>query len=85
MFPTETPQPLSAVERVMGVLGWVIALGIILSIATIVFVVNRQQRKKQSESDSDSWVPCNGHTEYCAKTVNACLSDFCSREKNIMY
>ncbi|KAF5906957.1 nectin-1-like isoform X2, partial [Clarias magur] len=51
---TETPQPLSAAERVMGVLGWVIALGIILSIAAVVFVVNRQQRKKQSESDSDS-------------------------------
>ncbi|XP_058272040.1 nectin cell adhesion molecule 1a isoform X2 [Hemibagrus wyckioides] len=51
---TETPQPLSAAERVMGVLGWVIALGIILSIAAIVFVVSRQQRKKQSETDSDS-------------------------------
>ncbi|XP_060792084.1 nectin cell adhesion molecule 1a isoform X2 [Neoarius graeffei] len=50
----ETPRPLSAAERVMGVLGWVIALGIILSIAAIVFMINRQQRKKQSETNSDS-------------------------------
>ncbi|XP_060747017.1 nectin cell adhesion molecule 1a isoform X2 [Tachysurus vachellii] len=51
---TDTPQPLSAAERVMGVLGWVIALGIILSIAAIVFVVSRQRQKKQSETDSNS-------------------------------
>ncbi|XP_060747018.1 nectin cell adhesion molecule 1a isoform X3 [Tachysurus vachellii] len=66
---TDTPQPLSAAERVMGVLGWVIALGIILSIAAIVFVVSRQRQKKQSETDSNSWVPCNWPIEFCARTV----------------
>ncbi|XP_026989961.1 nectin cell adhesion molecule 1a isoform X4 [Tachysurus fulvidraco] len=66
---TDTPQPLSAAERVMGVLGWVIALGIILSIAAVVFVVSRQRQKKQSETDSDSWVPCNWPIEFCARTV----------------
>lgn len=73
VFPTDTPQPLSAAERVMGVLGWVIALGIILSIAAIVFVVSRQRQKKQSETDSDSWVPCNWPIEFCARTVCVCI------------
>ncbi|XP_046724344.1 nectin cell adhesion molecule 1a isoform X3 [Silurus meridionalis] len=51
---TESPQPLNAAGRVMSVLGWVIALGIVLSVAAVVFMVNRQQRKKQSETDGDS-------------------------------
>uniref|UniRef100_A0A3B1INQ7 Nectin cell adhesion molecule 1a n=1 Tax=Astyanax mexicanus TaxID=7994 RepID=A0A3B1INQ7_ASTMX len=51
---SENPLPLSASERVMGVLGWVVALGVILSIAGIAFLVNKQQRNKQSENDGDS-------------------------------
>ncbi|KAL7844256.1 hypothetical protein SRHO_G00227950 [Serrasalmus rhombeus] len=51
---SENPLPLSAAERVMGVLGWVVALGVILSLAGIAFLVNKQQRNKQSENDSDS-------------------------------
>ncbi|XP_065142961.1 nectin 1a isoform X2 [Paramisgurnus dabryanus] len=51
---TENPMPLSAAERVMGVLGWVIALGIILSIAGTMYLVNKRQRHKHTGSENDS-------------------------------
>lgn len=54
IFPAENPMPLSAAERVMGVLGWVIALGIILSIAGTIYLVNKQQKHKHTGSDNDS-------------------------------
>lgn len=54
IFPAEKPQPLSAAERVMGALGWVIALAIILSIAGTIYLVNKQQRLKHAGSDNDS-------------------------------
>ncbi|XP_055035648.2 nectin 1a isoform X2 [Misgurnus anguillicaudatus] len=56
---TENPMPLSAAERVMGVLGWVIALGIILSIAGTMYLVNKRQKHKGSDNDSNSSSP--GH------------------------
>lgn len=54
VFPAEKPQSLSAAERVMGVLGWVIALGIILSIVGTVYLVKKQQQHKHAGSDNDS-------------------------------
>ncbi|XP_051956471.1 nectin-1-like isoform X2 [Xyrauchen texanus] len=50
----EKPLSLSAAERVMGVLGWVIALGIIFSIVGTIYLVNKQQRHKHIESDNGS-------------------------------
>lgn len=54
IFPAEKPQSLSAAERVMGVLGWVIALGIIICIAGTIYLVNKQKRHKHAGSDNDS-------------------------------
>lgn len=50
----ENPLPLSAAESVMGVLGWTVAVGMILSIVGIAFLVNKHRRNKQTDSDSNS-------------------------------
>ncbi|XP_051960590.1 nectin cell adhesion molecule 1a isoform X2 [Xyrauchen texanus] len=66
---TENPLPLSSADRVMGVLGWVIALGIILSIAGTIYLVNKQQQHKHAGSDngSDSSTPVHKKTSSSKK------------------
>ncbi|TRY99621.1 hypothetical protein DNTS_004816 [Danionella cerebrum] len=45
----------------MGVLGWVVALGIILSIAGTIYLVRKQKNHKQGASDSESNGSSPGH------------------------
>lgn len=71
IFPAEKPQPLSAAERVMGVLGWVIALAIILSIAGTIYLVNKQQQHKHAGSDNDSDGSSPGHKKPCSSKKKA--------------
>ncbi|KTF75673.1 hypothetical protein cypCar_00017700, partial [Cyprinus carpio] len=76
------PQPLSAAERVMGVLGWVIALGIILSIAGTIYLVNKQQRHKHAGSDNDSNSSTPAHKKPSSSKKKA-ADDFQVREHSV--
>ncbi|XP_076836248.1 nectin 1a isoform X2 [Brachyhypopomus gauderio] len=52
---TVTENPLADGEaRVMGILGWLVALGVILSVLGIAFLVKKQQQNKPRKADSDS-------------------------------
>lgn len=50
---TESPLPLSASERMMSVLGWVVALGLIVAVVSAIFMANRRQQKRRSGADSN--------------------------------
>ncbi|KAA0720068.1 hypothetical protein E1301_Tti008305 [Triplophysa tibetana] len=68
--------PLSAAERVMGVLGWVIALGIILSIAGTIYLVNKQQKHKHTGSDTDSNSSSPAHKKPSSSKKKKAADDF---------
>lgn len=47
---------------VIGILGGVVAIGLIIGVAVTVFMVHRRQQKTRTETDNDLWVPslCQG-------------------------
>lgn len=42
---------------VIGILGGVVAIGLIIGVAVTVFMVHRRQQKTRTETDNDLWVP----------------------------
>ncbi|XP_041947271.1 nectin cell adhesion molecule 1a isoform X2 [Alosa sapidissima] len=66
---TENPLPLSASERMMSVLGWVVALGIILAVVLAIFMANRQQ-KRSSNTDSNQNSSSPAHKKASKKRGN---------------
>ncbi|XP_068613287.1 nectin-1-like [Brachionichthys hirsutus] len=50
---TEKPQPQGPPGGVIGILGGVVAIGLIIGVAVTVFMVHRRQQKTRTETDND--------------------------------
>lgn len=53
----EKPMPQGPPGGVIGILGGVVAIGLIIGVAVTVFMVHRRQQKTRTETDNDLWVP----------------------------
>lgn len=59
LFPhlsAEKPLPQGPPGGVIGILGGVVAIGLIAGVAITVFMVHRRQQKTRTETDNDLWV-----------------------------
>lgn len=52
----EKPLPQGPPGGVIGILGGVVAIGLIAGVAVTVFMVHRRQQKTRTETDNDLWV-----------------------------
>lgn len=53
----EKPMAQGPPGGVIGILGGVVAIGLIIGVAVTVFMVHRRQQKTRTETDNDLWVP----------------------------
>lgn len=57
LLSAEKPMPQGPPGGVIGILGGVVAIGLIIGVAVTVFMVHRRQQKTRTETDNDLWVP----------------------------
>ncbi|RXM94209.1 hypothetical protein EOD39_18238 [Acipenser ruthenus] len=53
LFSADKPLPQGAPGRVIGIIGGIVAAGLIIGVAVTVFVVYRHQQKSRTETDND--------------------------------
>lgn len=56
VLSAEKPLPQGPPGGVIGILGGVVAIGLIVGVAVTVFMVHRRQQKTRTETDNDLWV-----------------------------
>ncbi len=56
LLSAEKPLPQGPPGGVIGILGGVVAIGLIIGVAVTVFMVHRRQQKTRTETDNDLWV-----------------------------
>lgn len=57
LLSAEKPMAQGPPGGVIGILGGVVAIGLIIGVAVTVFMVHRRQQKTRTETDNDLWVP----------------------------
>lgn len=65
LLSAEKPMPQGPPGGVIGILGGVVAIGLIIGVAVTVFMVHRRQQKTRTETDNDLWVP-----SLCLRTLH---------------
>lgn len=65
------PMPQGPPGGVIGILGGVVAIGLIAGVAVTVFMVHRRQQKTRTETDNDLWVLslCQGTLQGAGQVV----------------